>query len=143
MVTHTPLIFEELHVNIMHMSLASNRCKYIVHSRDSLTSWVEGRVLRNEKTRSIGLWLLEDILTRWGSLGRIITDNAEAFKAAVEWLEKKYGIAHITISAYNSRANGKIERPHWDLRQMLYNYSTTRCKRSDVVSKTPDRHFDA
>jgi len=38
----------------------------------------------------------------------------------MEWAKKKWGIAHITISAYNSRANRKIERPHWDLWQMLY-----------------------
>jgi len=33
---------------------------------------------------------------------------------------KKYGITGIRISAYNSQANGKIERPHWDIRQMIY-----------------------
>jgi len=26
----------------------------------------------------------------------------------------------VTISSYNSQANGVVERPHWDLRQMLY-----------------------
>jgi len=38
----------------------------------------------------------------------------------VAWLEEKYGIKGIQISAYNSRANGKIERPHWDVRQALW-----------------------
>ena len=33
MVTHTPRIFEVLHVDIMHMTPASNGCKYIVHDR--------------------------------------------------------------------------------------------------------------
>ncbi|KIM43642.1 hypothetical protein M413DRAFT_25969 [Hebeloma cylindrosporum] len=37
-----------------------------------------------------------------------------------QWLEQKYGITGITISSYNSRANGFVERPHWDIRQMLY-----------------------
>ncbi len=38
----------------------------------------------------------------------------------MEWIASKWGIKHITISAYNSQANGMIERPHWDIRQMLY-----------------------
>ncbi|KAF9536030.1 hypothetical protein CPC08DRAFT_593898, partial [Agrocybe pediades] len=37
-----------------------------------------------------------------------------------KWIEDKYGIAGIRISPYNSKANGVIERPHWDIRQMLY-----------------------
>src|SRR5919205_25150 len=37
----------------------------------------------------------------------------------MQWIEWKYGIKHITISAYNSRANGSIERLHWDIRQMI------------------------
>ena len=42
------------------------------------------------------------------------------YRAAVAWLEKKYGIRGIKISSYNSKANGRIERPHWDVRQMLW-----------------------
>ena len=117
--THTPSIFEVLHADVMHMSPASNGCKYIAHGRDNLSSWAEGRALRDEKGRSIGIWIYEDILCRWGSLRQVITDNAESFKAAMQWIERKYGIKHITISAYNSRANGSIERPHWDIRQMI------------------------
>jgi len=38
----------------------------------------------------------------------------------VKWLEEKYRIKGVAISPYNSQANGIVERPHWDLRQMLY-----------------------
>jgi len=50
----------------------------------------------------------------------IVTDNGESFKATARWIEAKWGIKHIKISPYNSKANGAIERPHWDIRQMLY-----------------------
>jgi hypothetical protein len=119
-ITHTPSLFETLHADIMHMTPASNGCKYIAHGRDGLMSWAEARALKDEKARSIALWIYEDILCRWGTLRTIITDNGESFKAAVKWIENKWGIKHITISAYNSQANGAIERPHWDIRQMLY-----------------------
>src|SRR5262249_23227821 len=65
-------------------------------------------------------WLFEDIICRWGSLVKIVTNNSAPFRKAVRWLEEKYGIKGVAISPYNSQANGTIERPHWDLRQMLF-----------------------
>ena len=46
----------------------------------------------------------------------------------VQWLEMKYGIKGIRISAYNSHANRRIERPHWDVRQVLYKAYDDRTK---------------
>ena len=118
--TRTPGLFEVMHADIMHMTPASNGCKYIIQGREAVASWVEGRALRDEKARSIALWMYEDILCRWGSISTIVTDNGSSFKAAAKWIEKTWGIKSVTISPYNSRANGKVERPHWDIRQMLY-----------------------
>jgi len=118
--TRTPGLFEVMHADIMHMTPASNGCKYIIQGRESVASWVEGRALRDEKAKTIALWMYEDILCRWGTIGSIVTDNGSSFKAAAQWIEKKWGIKSIKISPYNSRANGKVERPHWDIRQMLY-----------------------
>ena len=115
--THTPSIFERIHADIMHMTPPSNGCKYIIHGRCGLTKWAEAKALRDEKARSIAMWLYEDILCRWGGLCLIVTDNAEPFKAAAKWIEQKWGIKHITISPYNSQANELIERGHWDIRQ--------------------------
>ncbi|KAF7777764.1 hypothetical protein Agabi119p4_3836 [Agaricus bisporus var. burnettii] len=119
-VTHTPSIFQVLHADTVHMTPASNGCKYIVHGRCSLSSWMEARALRKEDARSIGQWLFEDIICRWGTVVKIVTDNGSPFRKAVKWLEEKYNIKGVAISPYNSQANGTIERPHWDLRQMLY-----------------------
>jgi len=104
----------------MHMSPKSNSCGHIAHGRCGMTSWMEGRPLSQETGRSVGIWLFEDIICRWGCIRDIITDNASVYQAAVAWLEQKYGIRNIRISSYNSKANGRIERPHWDVRQMLY-----------------------
>jgi hypothetical protein len=101
------------------MSPASNGCKYIAHGRCGLTAWPEARALRKESARVLGQWLFEDVLCRWGCIKTIITDNAPQYTAALEWIEKTYGIRGVKISSYNSQANGKIERGHWDLIQML------------------------
>ena len=119
-VTHTPSIFQVLHADTMHMTPKSNGCGYILHGRCGMTSWMEGRPARDEKGRTIGIWLFEDIVCRWGCVVEIVTDNGSAYRAAVAWIEQKYGIKGIKISSYNSKANGKIERPHWDVRQMLW-----------------------
>lgn len=118
--TRTPGLFEVMHADIMHMTPASNGCKYIIQGREAVASWVEGRALRDEKARTIALWMYEDILCRWGSISTIVTDNGSSFLAAAKWIEKTWGIKSVTISPYNSQANGKVERPHWDIRQMLY-----------------------
>jgi len=119
-VTHTPSIFQVLHADSMHMSPKSNGCGHITHGRCGMTSWMEGRPLKNENGKTIGIWIFEDIICRWGCIVEIVTDNGGPYKAAIAWLEQKYGIKGIRISPYNSKANGRIERPHWDVRQMLY-----------------------
>ena len=120
LVTHTPSIFEVLHVDTMVMSPKSNQCRYIVHGRCALSSWMEGRPLRTETAKAIADWIFEDIICRWGCLKEIVTDNGKQFRAVTAYLEQKYGIKGISISAYNSQGNGKIERPHWDVRQALW-----------------------
>ena len=119
-VTHTPSIFQVLHADTMHMTPKSNGCGHIVHGRCGMTSWMEGRAVRDENGKTIANWLFEDIICRWGCITEIVTDNGGPYRSAVAWLEQKYGIKGIRISGYNSKANGKIERPHWDVRQMLY-----------------------
>jgi hypothetical protein len=119
-VTHTPSIFQVLHADTMHMSPKSNGCGHIIHGRCGFTSWMEGRPVKDENGKTIANWLFEDIICRWGCITEIVTDNGGPYRSAVGWLEQKYGIKGIKISAYNSKANGKIERPHWDVRQMLY-----------------------
>jgi len=103
----------------MHLP-SSSGFKYIVQGRCSLTHYPEWKALRKENSQAIGEWILMDIITRWGALREIVTDNGGPFVKALEYLAKKYGINHIRISGYNSRANGIVERSHFDVRQALY-----------------------
>ena len=80
--------------------------QYIVQARCSLTVWSEWRALRTETGRT----LFEEVLCHWGAVEKIVTNIGTALVAALDWLERRFGIRHIRISTYNSRANGIVER---------------------------------
>jgi hypothetical protein len=116
--TPAPL-FAKIYVDTMHMP-PSGGFKYIVQGRCSVTHWPEFDLLRKENARAIGEWLLRDFIYRWGTLVEIVTDNGAPFVKALAYLGKRYHIRHIRISGYNSRANGIVERAHFDVRQALF-----------------------
>jgi hypothetical protein len=45
------------------------------------------------------------------------TDNGTRYVSALDWLAGRYGINHICVSAYNSRANCIVERQHGTIRE--------------------------
>jgi hypothetical protein len=116
--TPAPL-FGKLYVDTMHLP-KSNGYKYLVQGRCSLCHYPEFRKLRSETAMTLGDWIFEDILCRWGTVSEIVSDNGPPFVKALQYLAKKYNIRHIRISGYNSRANGLVERSHFDVRQALY-----------------------
>jgi len=67
----------------------------------------------------VGKFVFENILCRWGAVEEIVTDNGPAVVSAVEHLAAKYGIHHIRISPYNSRANGLVEKQHFPVREAI------------------------
>jgi transposase InsO family protein len=112
-------LFAKIYVDTMHLP-KSGGFRYLIQGRCSLVHYVEFRMLRRETGTTIGDWLFEDILCRWGGLTEIVSDNGPPFIKALDYLAKKYHIRHIRISGYNSRANGLVERPHFDVRQALF-----------------------
>jgi hypothetical protein len=65
-------------------------------------------MLRAETAKPLGDWIYEDILCRWGSLRKIVTDNSPAFLKVMDDL-KRYHLNYIRISGYNSWANRLVE----------------------------------
>jgi hypothetical protein len=112
-------MFAKAYINTMHIP-PSRAYKYIVQARCSLSYYPKFRMLRAETARTLGDWIYEDILCRWGSLRKIVTDNGPAFLKAMEYLSKRYHLNHIRISGYNSRANGTVESSHFDIHQSLF-----------------------
>ena len=116
--TPAPL-FAKMHMDTVHL-LKSGGFKYLVQGLCSLTHYPEYHILHTETAKTIGDWISDDILCQWGALCEIVTDNGPAFVKALDYLGKRYHIRHIRISGYNSRANGIMERTHFDVRQALF-----------------------
>jgi hypothetical protein len=113
------LLFAKIYIDTMHMPL-SGGFQYIVQGRCSLCQYPEFWMLRKENAEALVNWIFQDIVCRWGALREIVTDNASVFIKAMDYLAKKYKIYSIQISGYNSRANGLVERSHFDIRQALF-----------------------
>ena len=113
-------LFQRVYIDTMLMPKAKGY-QYIIHACCSLSSgsFPEWATLRNENFKAIAKFIFEVLLCRWGAMELIVFDNAPQYIQAIEYLAEKYNICHIRISLYNLRAQGPIERKHYDVRESL------------------------
>lgn len=111
-------LFAKVYLDVMHMPTAQSYMG-IVACRDDLSGVSEARALRSASSQEIARFFWEQIICRYGMIEQVVTDNGPETKGAFEILMKKYGIPHIRISPYNSKANGVVERGHFILREGL------------------------
>lgn len=84
----------------------------LVVARDDFSGWVEAKPMKNPTSKKIAKFIYNDIICRHGVFGHIRLDGGPEFKGAVIKELNRLGIRRTTISAYNSKANGMIERGH-------------------------------
>lgn len=116
--TPAPL-FAKVYMDTMHLTPLAGY-KYIVQGHCLLSHWPEWDMLHKESAKSLANFILHNIIYRWGTLLEIVSDNGAPFVKAIGYLSKHYHIKHIRILGYNSRANGLVERSHFDIRQALF-----------------------
>ena len=81
-------------------------------AREDLTNQVEGRALTNKTTTAVCKFLIEDVICRYGCVGKIVADRGELDAEEAEELFDRLGVKLSLMTAYNSEANGKVERGH-------------------------------
>ena len=113
-----PSLFRKAHIDTFLMPKVGTY-RYVIHARCALASYPEARATTSESGRVIADFIFHEILCRWGALEEIVTDNGAPYIAALDWLGERYGIHHIRISGYNSRANGIVESKHFDVREAI------------------------
>jgi hypothetical protein len=75
-------LFSKVYMDTMHMPTSSGY-RFIVQGCCSLIYWPEWIQLRKESAKAIGLWILHDIIYRWGMILEIVMDNGPVFLAAL------------------------------------------------------------
>ena len=93
--------------------------KYIVAARNALSGAAEGRALTANTAKTVSKFIWEEIICRYGAIGQVTTDNGPEVKGAFTKLMDRYGIPQVQISAYNSKANGVVERSHAIIRESI------------------------
>ena len=73
---------------------------------------MEGRALRQKTTSAVCRFLLEDVVCRYGCIGKIVADRGELNSEEAKQFFTKLGIQLSLTTAYNPEANGKAERGH-------------------------------
>jgi len=115
-----PSLFCKVHIDTMLM-LTVNKFHYLMQACCALSSWPEWHPLWKENERTLGDFILEEILCRWGGVAEIMMDNGLAFVAAAAYFSEKYSIHHIKVSQYNSQTNGLVECKHFNIHESLMN----------------------
>jgi len=116
----TPIrVFEKIYMDVMRMPVDRHNKSYIIAAKDDLTGVVEARALTAANSNEVRKFLWEQIYCRYGAPEHITTDNGSEFKKAFKEITTQLRIPQVTISAYNSQANGVVERGHYILREAI------------------------
>lgn len=99
-------------VDLVAMPMGFGQKKYLVLAREDLSNQVEGRALRTKTTEGVCRFLLEDVICRYGCVGKITADRGELDAKEAREFFGKLGIKLSLTTAYNPEANGKSERGH-------------------------------
>lgn len=129
-----PTIFGRMSLDCVHMPKdttgplpeGESPKQYIILIRDDLSGWVEGRAVSSLTGENAATVFFEDVVCRFGLVGRVTTDNGPEFMGAFRECLARYGIQHITTSSYHPEANGMIERGHAPIKEALFKLMRTR-----------------
>ena len=99
-------------VDLVTMPLGLWQMRYLVLAREDLTNQVEGRALRAKTTEAICKFLLEEVICRYGCVGKITADRGELDAKEAREFFSRLGIKLSLTTAYNPEGNGKSERGH-------------------------------
>ena len=121
-ISHPRCLFSKVYLDVMLMPKAQGK-RCLVACRDDLSGVTECKALAKDRAKAIAKFFYHRIILRYGTVMEVITDNGPTFQKEFKKLLQNYGIKHITISPYNSQANGVVERGHFNIREALVKLS--------------------
>ncbi|XP_063935792.1 uncharacterized protein LOC135147104 [Daucus carota subsp. sativus] len=110
---------------------------YILLAVDYVSKWVEAIPTRSNDNKIILRFLKENIFSRFGTPGAIISDQGTHFKnRQFESLLKKYSITHRLATPYHPQTSGQVEVSNRQIKQILV--KTVNSNRKDWSTKLID-----
>ena len=110
--TYPPAMHYKWVVDLVTMPLGIWQMQYVALAREDLINQVEVCALRTKSTKSICKFLLEDVICRYGCVGKITADRGELDAEEAREFFSRIGIKLALTCAYNPEGNGKSERGH-------------------------------
>jgi len=94
--------------------------KYIVTFIDLYSGFPEAFAIPDKSADNIVYLLIEEIFPRYGSVLQILTDNgSELVNQSVRQTLEALNIHHVTTSYYSPQGNGKVERLHRTMHDII------------------------
>jgi hypothetical protein len=116
--TWVPEMWTKVALDVINMPERQGMSKLVV-ARCDLSGYVEARAMRNATARNVAKFVYEDVICNHGVFRKLVTDGGPENKELLQELSKTYGIKQVLISAYNSKANGMIEKGHYQIENAL------------------------
>ena len=111
-------LWEKVGLDVTYMPTDGGK-KALVVAREDLSGWPEAKALANATAEEIATFLWEEVVCRHGVFGRLVIDGGPENQGVTVAFTNKYGIERVQISAYNSKANGMVERGHRSISEAL------------------------
>ena len=98
--------------------------KYVITFIDHFSAWPEAFPVKNKTAETVGSLILNEILPRHGCPRILLSDRGTEFlNAVISHITEKLRVTHIQSSPYHPEGNGKIERFHRFMNDVLSKYS--------------------
>ena len=99
-------------VDLVTMLMGEGKMRYLVLAREELMKEVEVRALPNKTHAAVCRFLIEEVVCRYGCMGKIVADRGDLDAQEAEELFDRLGVKLSLTKAYNPEAIGKVERGH-------------------------------
>ncbi|CAI5468770.1 unnamed protein product [Closterium sp. Yama58-4] len=92
------------------MPLSRRNKRYVLVMIEHVSKWVEVRAQSSKNAELIAEAFTDQVLTRFGACGEVLTDQGTEFKGAFDKLLAEVGIKHRRTSRYHPQWDGLTER---------------------------------
>ena len=99
-------------IDLVAMLLGLWGMKYLILAKEKLSNFVEGRALKTKSIERVCRFILEDIFSTYGIIGRMRADRGELDAVKATSIFERYGVRLRLTTAYNPEVNGKSKQGH-------------------------------